>query len=213
MGGPHPREDPASAARWLDFAATVAAAGCRLTVIIPYPEHRRPAWTANLNPITWDGSNTTGDLTDLTALLSIATRIEPELIRAIRLELLPEPGAAAEADLWFSPWVAARTPGAIAFFPDVLPQLRSRLQPDDQRAQRAFEITTTLHQNLTPALLLEEQLTGTASPQTRTSQNKTSTRFCTASSRSTRTSSAWRPGFSTRQREPIRRSARPRRYG
>jgi hypothetical protein len=46
--------------RWLAFAAVAARARCRLAVLTPYPAHRRPPWTAALNPLTWDRHTTTG---------------------------------------------------------------------------------------------------------------------------------------------------------
>ncbi|HZF51505.1 MAG TPA: hypothetical protein VE093_22770, partial [Polyangiaceae bacterium] len=46
---------------------------------------------------------------ELARLCSPAARIEPELLRAVRLALLPRAGAASEADLWLSPLVQFRT--------------------------------------------------------------------------------------------------------
>ena len=56
------------------------------------------------------------DALRLGELVSLAARIEPELLRAVRLELTPF-DAAAEADLWFSPLVETRTADWIALVP------------------------------------------------------------------------------------------------
>src|SRR5215468_9167158 len=50
---------------------------------------------------------------ELAVPLSVAVRIEPDLIRAIRLGVLPYLDVAAESDLWFSDLVASRGPDSI----------------------------------------------------------------------------------------------------
>ncbi|RSO09111.1 hypothetical protein DMH26_01905 [Streptomyces sp. WAC 05379] len=99
---------------------------------------------------------------ELATVLSIATRIEPELIRAVRLRLLPHLDVGAEADLWFCDWVSARTPEAIALLPECLPYLRAGLVQrleTDPRLREIIEIVTEVHSGLSPALLLEERVT------------------------------------------------------
>ncbi|MFF3871942.1 CHAT domain-containing protein [Streptomyces sp. NPDC001978] len=99
---------------------------------------------------------------ELATVLSVATRIEPELIRAVRLRLLPHLDVGAEADLWFSDWVSARTPEAIALLPECLPYLRQTLAQKlrtDSNLQKIIEIVDEYHSELSPALLLEEQVT------------------------------------------------------
>ncbi|MGW3917103.1 hypothetical protein ACWEBX_37270, partial [Streptomyces sp. NPDC005070] len=99
---------------------------------------------------------------ELATVLSIATRIEPELIRAVRLRLLPHLDVGAEADLWFCDWVGARTPEAIALLPECLPYLRAGLLQKletDPRLKDVMKIVTEVHSGLSPALLLEEQVT------------------------------------------------------
>ncbi|MFJ9736639.1 CHAT domain-containing protein [Streptomyces sp. NPDC101166] len=98
----------------------------------------------------------------LATALSFATRIEPELIRAVRLRVLPHLDAADEADLWFSDWVAARTPQAISLLPECLPSLRAGLVlqlADDPGLRRVIDVVTEFHRDLSPALFLEEQVT------------------------------------------------------
>ncbi|KDN76876.1 hypothetical protein DF19_14155 [Streptomyces olindensis] len=99
---------------------------------------------------------------ELATALSIATRMEPELIRAVRLRLLPHLDVGAEADLWFCDWVGARTPEAIALIPECLPYLRAALVDKlatEPRFREVMGIVTEFHRGLSPALLLEEQIT------------------------------------------------------
>ncbi|MFB6915955.1 tetratricopeptide repeat protein, partial [Streptomyces microflavus] len=99
---------------------------------------------------------------ELAMLLSFATRIEPELIRAVRLDLLPHLTAADEADLWFCDWVGARSSEGIALLPRCLPSLRAALMVWLERApelRKVEEVVTQLHRGLSPALALEERMT------------------------------------------------------
>jgi hypothetical protein len=99
---------------------------------------------------------------ELATLLSFATRIEPELIRAVRLDLLPHLTAADEADLWFCEWVGARSSDAVALLPQCLPSLRAALVTrleGEPRLRKVEEIVTRLHIGLSPALALEERIT------------------------------------------------------
>ena len=64
---------------------------------------------------------------ELATLLSTAVRIEPQLIRLARLTLLPHLDVGAEADLWFSSWVAFHETDAIMLRADVINDLRLRL--------------------------------------------------------------------------------------
>ncbi|WUH89392.1 NACHT domain-containing protein [Streptomyces sp. NBC_00433] len=102
---------------------------------------------------------------ELAVALSVATRIEPELIRAVRLRVLPHLDVGAESDLWFSDWVASRTADAIALRREVLPELRAELAtvvagcaPGDP-FRDLWQVVTRVHAQLPPALALEEQLT------------------------------------------------------
>src|SRR5262249_10553630 len=64
---------------------------------------------------------------ELATLLSVAVRIEPQLIRAARLVLTPRLDVGAEADLWFSTWVATRSVDSILLRPQVKTVLQNRL--------------------------------------------------------------------------------------
>ncbi|WP_405729625.1 DUF2075 domain-containing protein [Streptomyces sp. NBC_00028] len=100
----------------------------------------------------------------LAVALSIATRIEPELIRAVRLQMFPLLDAGDEADLWFSPWTAAQTPHAMALRTELLPALREELAarlaasaPDDP-IQKLGSVVAQVHAHISPALGIEERL-------------------------------------------------------
>lgn len=101
---------------------------------------------------------------ELATLLSVATRIEPELIRAMRLSVRPQLDVGIEADLWFSELVTARGPDAIMLDPDRLPELRARLaeldEQDDGLLDRVWNVLDHVHgDTLSPALFLEERVT------------------------------------------------------
>jgi hypothetical protein len=105
-----------------------------------------------------------GRAAELAVPLSIAVRIEPDLIRAMRLAVLPYLDVAAESDLWFSDLVAARGPDSIIFEPEILPALRGRLaewlahsQPTDP-VRAVWDIVNRIHASTSPALLLEERV-------------------------------------------------------
>jgi kumamolisin len=97
--------------------------------------------------------------------LSIAVRIEPELIRAIRLAVLPHLDVSAESDLWFDDGlVASRGPDEIVLRPEVLPVLRARLADRLARSETGdpfrsvWTITSQVHAWASPALVLEEKV-------------------------------------------------------
>ncbi|MGX9884248.1 DNA/RNA helicase domain-containing protein [Streptomyces sp. NPDC002276] len=101
---------------------------------------------------------------ELAVALSVATRIEPELIRAVRLRVFPLLDVGDEADLWFSAWTAARTAHAMALRPELLPVLRAELAerllsaaPDDP-IHGLGEVLAEVHEHISPALRVEERL-------------------------------------------------------
>ncbi|MEU6773755.1 FxSxx-COOH system tetratricopeptide repeat protein [Streptomyces sp. NPDC046759] len=63
----------------------------------------------------------------LAIMLSIAARIEPELMRAVRLRAAPGLDVAAEVDLWFGDLVAHRGFGYVVLDPRQLGELRAEL--------------------------------------------------------------------------------------
>jgi len=89
---------------------------------------------------------------------SLAIRIEPQLLRKMRLELFPAADAGAEADLWFSPVVESRTPSGIVLQLDAAQQLRRRLREKPAMLEEAWRVTESLHRNISPAIFAEERL-------------------------------------------------------
>ncbi|MGW4894848.1 hypothetical protein ACWEQL_21650 [Kitasatospora sp. NPDC004240] len=96
---------------------------------------------------------------ELATLCSLAVRVEPALLRNLRL-LLPHADAAAEADLWFSDLVTARDATAIALDPAVADTLRQDLSaPTRARLLAdARRLISSAHHNAHWSVRLEEQV-------------------------------------------------------
>jgi hypothetical protein len=94
---------------------------------------------------------------ELAMLASLAVRIEPELLRALRLQVAPHLDAGAEADLWFSSVVQARGVDGITFSADVAEALRESLRTD-ARLPLAWQVIEKCHETISPALRLEEKV-------------------------------------------------------
>ncbi|GGU79720.1 hypothetical protein [Lentzea flava] len=97
---------------------------------------------------------------ELAVVLSVATRIEIELVRAVRLKVLPHLDVGAESDFWFSEWIGARQPRVVALRPDLLEPLRARLNAmvhaGTVRSLRA--VIKHVHTDISAALQLEEDV-------------------------------------------------------
>lgn len=99
------------------------------------------------------------DIVNLARVVSLAVRIEPELLRKARLELLPQIDAGAEAELWFSPLAQSQTPLSMVLLPEAAKVLRRRLAENQEELGRAWEILREIHKNASPTLILEEEVT------------------------------------------------------
>lgn len=95
----------------------------------------------------------------LARLLSLATRVEPELIRRVRLAFLPDSDAGLEADLWLGPFVLAQDRFGLVFRPEVVDVLRRELAREPESLARAWEEIADAHRELAPVLQLEERIT------------------------------------------------------
>ncbi len=95
----------------------------------------------------------------LARVVSLASRIEPELLRQARLQLLPSLDAGAEADLWFSPLVQSSTPLALTLRPAIADSLRRDLAKSPESLKSAWELLEQVHQNAPAAIRLEERVT------------------------------------------------------
>ncbi|MEU8817106.1 AAA family ATPase [Actinoplanes sp. NPDC048796] len=96
---------------------------------------------------------------DLAVLLSTAIRIEPALVRQMRL-LLPHADVGAEADLWTSELLASASPVALSFRPEVAEVLQAELAGPGYGPLRdaACDVVATLHADDHWSLRLEEKI-------------------------------------------------------
>ncbi len=91
--------------------------------------------------------------------VSFAVRVDPVLLRRARMELVPDAGPEAEADVWFLPEVEATTPSGLVFAAGEAETLRRELAEEGPEAyEAAWEVTRACHAGLTPALSLEEEV-------------------------------------------------------
>ena len=95
------------------------------------------------------------DVALLATFASVATIIEPELLRRLRLELLPTVDTGCEADLWFSPLVEHASTQAMVLRLPVAEVLRRELGTRDERTA-ARELVVKSHQGQSEHLQLEE---------------------------------------------------------
>lgn len=96
---------------------------------------------------------------ELARVVSLAARIEPQLLRRARLELLPHLPVSAEADLWFSALSEARSTRWLILQSAVADRLRSELARDRKLFDRAWDVLRRVHENIAPAVALEEEVT------------------------------------------------------
>jgi formylglycine-generating enzyme required for sulfatase activity/predicted MPP superfamily phosphohydrolase len=94
----------------------------------------------------------------LACLVSPAARVDPAVLRSVRLSLMPATRAGIEGDLWFSPLVQAANPGGFQFYPDVANLLRTRLAADPELFERTSRLIADAHQHQPPLLRLEEEI-------------------------------------------------------
>ena len=100
----------------------------------------------------------TADATALAEAVSLAIRIEPQLLRQMRLALFPTFDAGTEADLWFSAAVGTRTSSGIVFHPSIRETLRQQLGAKNAELEIAWTVVESLHCDISPALFAEEKL-------------------------------------------------------
>jgi TIR domain-containing protein len=101
----------------------------------------------------------TPEIIALACPLSLAVRIDPALLRRVRLELTPALGPGAESDLWFSPLVGSQGAGGVVLDAEVARILRERLARDQAQLDRAAELLDELHRGESEAVRLEEAIT------------------------------------------------------
>jgi WD domain, G-beta repeat len=99
------------------------------------------------------------DVVELARLASVATRVEPQLLRRLRTHLLPVAHAGLEGDVWLSALVESRSPRGFVLRDAVARALRVELAQDPPRLERAWAITAAMHEHEPPSIRLEEEVT------------------------------------------------------
>lgn len=93
---------------------------------------------------------------DLARHLSLAVRIESELLRAMRLRVMSSVEAGVEADLYFSPLVQTRDVNAITLIPAVREHLHQELAQHKDELEAARQVIEAAHGEMDAVILLEE---------------------------------------------------------
>lgn len=94
----------------------------------------------------------------LAAAVSIASRIEPFLLRRARLELCRGMDAGVELELWHSDLVQAHSPRAMTLHPGFAHELQIELC-ESGKLDDAYELLEECHEDLPEAIRLEEEMT------------------------------------------------------
>jgi small GTP-binding protein len=109
--------------------------------------------------------NSRPDVFSLALLASPARKIEPELLRLLRLKLSDyfpgerKPNVGSESALWFSALVESRGADAITLLPGVLDLLRRRLvEQHGELLEKIREIIHDCHRSIPPVIRWEEDL-------------------------------------------------------
>jgi tetratricopeptide (TPR) repeat protein len=105
-----------------------------------------------------EGAMTSDVVKRLATAVSLAARIEPELLRAARLRLFPDMDVSAEGDLWFSDLVASRSARRIVLDRGIVSSLRQSLASDPTLLNAARAVVAETHRNAPPAIQLEEEI-------------------------------------------------------
>lgn len=103
---------------------------------------------------------------DLARALSLATRIETELVRLMRLSLFPQSDVGLEANLWFSPLVDQRDVLGLSLVAECRDELRHQLALPRHRStlQTAWDVIERCHHpnddpGIAPVINLQEAVT------------------------------------------------------
>jgi len=104
------------------------------------------------------------DVVILAMLASMARKIEPELLRALRFSLSDRfledrrPTVGTEAALWFSSFIESRGPDGITLLPEFCKLLRERLKADSSLLEATYKVIQECHVNSPPIICWEENL-------------------------------------------------------
>jgi hypothetical protein len=164
---------------WVELAAALAPRGSRLCAVVPVHQRLLGApLPAELRLVPWGPATTVGivrrcldgerlpvtpvaadpaDVDLLKALLSPAVRVEPGLLRRMRLSI---PGAQADMEtaVWFADEVEDASPSGLRFSPQARQDLLTRLGaiPSEIRRQ-ARACMARQHECMPPVLRAEEE--------------------------------------------------------
>ncbi len=171
----------APAEPWLLLGRCLAAAGCRAVALLPcrrgrVPKALRRLWDlvewerpAGVGALAAPGVGAAGDDSQsargaatrrLLSLLAPAVRIEPGLLRAMRLSLAaPALDAAAESEVWQDAAVASTHSEAATLNPRALPELRAAFAAEPPLVQaQVLDLLRTWRAHLPPEIWFEEVL-------------------------------------------------------
>ena len=96
---------------------------------------------------------------ELAEAVSCAVRVEPFLLRRMRLEVLRGIDAGAEADVWLSELVQTRSPEGVVFYAEVADFLRRRMcKRRPEQFQLAWSLIRESHAHLPQGIQLEEEI-------------------------------------------------------
>ncbi len=98
------------------------------------------------------------EVAPLAAMLSLATRVEPLLLRNVRLHFLPGSATEIESLLWFSPLIGARSSGEVIFHAGAARLLADELRGDAERFAQVIEFTHRHTRHWSPEERLEQEL-------------------------------------------------------
>jgi hypothetical protein len=98
------------------------------------------------------------DVYRLVRLASPAVRVEPHLLRRLRLDYLSDADVGVEADVWFSTLVGTRGTDRIVLHADAAAVLRGDLASDQALLRRVRRTIAQAHHSLPATLRLEEEL-------------------------------------------------------
>jgi hypothetical protein len=176
-----PRIAPGAIEKWIGFAKRAAERDCPLIALVPLDRADWvPALERRIRMILWDRETSArsvrqcftmyghdrlrhprrrmGRLLNFKQTLSLAVRAEPELIRALRVELFPSLGVSAEAALWQDPGVQTHNTMGLVFKSDRRQQLQAALAEQPKLFEAARQIIESLHRDISPAIRIEEEL-------------------------------------------------------
>ncbi|MEI8396305.1 MAG: SUMF1/EgtB/PvdO family nonheme iron enzyme, partial [Rhodospirillaceae bacterium] len=153
---------------WLRLGERLAAAGCRAVALLPGPPDRCPEplrrrwhvlpWERPQTAAVADRAGLRARAERLLRLISPAVRVEPGLLRDIRLSLpAAEADAGTEADLWQLPEIASTSSVAGTLDPKKLEPARAAFETEDREIRKSvLKALTAWRHNLPPEIFFEE---------------------------------------------------------